>query len=1380
MFYRNLIVIFFFFVAAIGNAFSQSGQYSFSRLDITNGLSNNQVNCFYKDRQGFLWVGTTIGLNRYDGYGFRIYRHDNRDTTSLSLDHISRIMEGPDNKMWIELGRGIDVFDPGSGKVMRNESPLLKRMGLTGNSVTDIKNDGRGNFFFLMDRQILSTYSSASKKSSVLFKSLYQQDQIASFVADKNNRLYIIHNSGIITILDARNGKIIAKDSAVTHAFDKKSAGFSLFLDSENELWINAGISTPVGVLRLNTATRKATLFGKGSKNIDLNTNLVSSVQQDDRGDIWICTDHGGVNVYNKKTNTIRYILHNDDDTKSLSQNSINASYKDNTGIIWLGTYKQGISYYHENIIKFPAYRRELSNPVGLPFNDVNRFAEDAKGNIWIGTNGGGLIYFDRLAGKYTQYHHIPGNDNSISSDVIVSLLIDHRQRLWIGTYLEGLDCYEKGRFTHYKNDPANPNSISNNSIWEIYEDSKKNLWIGTLAGGLNRFDQESNIFYRLNATQQSAINTTYISAIMEDEQEGLWLGTDNGVDVLDKDKQVTHFVNYNNQQGGISDHNILCLFKDSRQLMWIGTRSGLNVFNRKNNRFQSFSTNDGLPSNTILNILEDDQGRLWISTTNGLSCISVDQKKKDAIVLHPINYDELDGLQGAVFNENAALKTSKGEMIFGGAGGFNLFNPAAVKPLKTNSGIVLTDLQLFNRSVAIGEKIGGRVILSQSIAEIPGIVLKHDENILAIEFARLDFFNPEKIKYAYKLDGFNLDWTYTDGLTRKAIYTNLDPGTYTFRVKATDEAGSWDVRESTLVIKIEPPFWKTQLAWFLYAVFIIVALWVARRIILERAHMRFEVAQQRKEALRIQELDALKTKFFTNVSHEFRTPLSLILLPLEKMVNKTHDSENKKQLQIVQRNAKRLLNLVNQLLDFRKMEVQEFSVHLSLEDMVQFTREITYSFSDISEKKDIALTFSANSEKLETFFDKDKLEKILFNLLSNAFKYSPPGGKVNVNFSSIKNEAGNTFIHIKVSDSGIGIPAEMHDKIFERFYQHTAPGDVQNSGSGIGLAITKEFVKLHGGKIMVESEPEKGTCFTVILPVKETQGFTGLIDIKEEIILNGNQSAMHNGNENNQSKWEQPVKNGKSKPTILLVEDNEDFRFYLKDNLKQNYEVIEAINGKEGWTNVKDNLPDMVVSDIMMPVMNGIELSRKIKSDPRTSHIPVILLTAMGGEEIELEGFRAGINDYITKPFTFEILASRIRNIFKLLDQLRNKFQQQVEITPAEVTVTPLDEEFITGAFAAVEKNMDNADYGVEELSRDLFMGRAVLYKKILALTGKTPIEFIRIMRLKRAAQLVRKSQKTISEIAYEVGFNSPKIFTKHFKEEFGVTPSQYQAQEE
>ena len=1360
---RRLFISCLLVLCCLTSGLAQPIQYSFSRLDIISGLSNNQVNCFYKDRQGFLWAGTMAGLNRYDGYRFKVFTHDLQDTSSLSDDFIIRILEGPDNKLWIETRNGFNLFDPQTEHFSRNITPALQSLGIQGNTLTDIQKDAGGNYWFLSGRQALYRYDAKTKKCIPVFKSLFQQNQIASFAFARNGNCILVHTNGLITILDVTTGKPIGTNGAPARVFGSNPLLYSIFIDKDGEWWIYA-VTANQGVLRLHPNTGEYTLYERNAGTPRLNTNLVVSIQEDNQGKIWLCTDHGGINIFDKKSNTVQYLLHNDDERKSLSQNSITASFKDNTGIIWLGTYKQGISYYHENIIKFPVYRRQSSEPGSLPFDDVNRFVEDSKGNLWIGTNGGGLIYFDRSVQHFTTYLHDPDNTNSISNDVIVSLYLDKKGRLWIGSFFGGLDCYTNGTFLHYKNDPSNPNSLSDNRVWEIYEDSRENLWIGTLNGGLNRLDREKNIFYHLNSSQVNSIRSNYISAMTEDRQHNLWIGTDNGIDMLDDKNNVIHYAG-----AGLSNNNIICLLLDSRGRMWVGTRDGLNIFDPLKKTFQSFHVGDGLPGNTVLNILEDEQEHLWISTNSGIASISV-SGGAGAWTINSVNYDELDGLQGTEFNENAALKTSRGEMIFGGANGFNIFHPSTIKSDKIPSVVVLTDLQLFNKSVAIGEKINGREVLLQSIAETQNIRLRHNENILSIEFAALNFSNPEKIKYAYKLDGFNEEWVYTDGRMRKAIYTNLYPGTYTFRVKASDEDGAWSGKETSLRIRIQPPFWKTPLAFILYVVLIVLALWIARRILLERARMRFEVEQQRKEAERIQQVDALKTKFFTNVSHEFRTPLSLILSPLEKIVKKATDPDQKKMLLLVQRNAKRLLNLVNQLLDFRKMEVQEFNVHLSKGDVVHFTRDITWSFSDISEKKDIVLQFLSNVDTLDMYFDKDKLEKILFNLLSNAFKYTPTGGKVDVVLHFPGRNNGSSIVQLKVQDSGIGIQPDMHDKIFERFYQLDTAGDIQNSGSGIGLVITKEFVKLHGGTIRVESEPEKGTCFIVTLPLRELPELVPVYEIKEEIISS---PGMENGTLN-----EEPVGNRKypHRNTILLVEDNEDFRFYLKDNLQQTYHVTEAVNGKDGWEKAKALQPDLVVSDIMMPLMNGIELSKKIKTDPRTSHIPVILLTAMSSQETELEGFRAGINDYISKPFTFEILASRMRNMLNFQEQLRRKFQQQIEITAEEVTVTPVDEEFMKQAFAVVEKNMDNPAFSVEDLSRELFMSRVALYKKLLSLTGRTPIEFIRIMRLKRAAQLLKKSQLSISEIAYQVGFNNPKVFTKHFKEEFGSTPSNFQ----
>jgi signal transduction histidine kinase/ligand-binding sensor domain-containing protein/DNA-binding response OmpR family regulator len=1343
----------------------QNTNFQFSHIDISSGLSNNQVISIFKDQKGFLWIGTMSGLNRYDGYQIKIFRHNLKDTTSISDDFISGIKECPGGKLWIESRGGVNIYDPATEKFDRNMAAYLRKIGITSNNISDIIKDKEGNFLFLTDDRILYKYIVSTAKTSILYK-VNAGNTVAAVSVDNNNQYWLIHHNGSVRKLDSKTGKVLSQTDILAKLFGRGNIYYRFFIDTDNELWIYSAISIQ-GLVRYNPFNGTYIRYQKNNGSPRLNLDLINNVQQDNMGNIWICTDHGGVNVYNKKENSIGYLLHNVDDEKSLSNNSVSCAYKDNQGIIWLGTFKKGISYYHENIIKFPVYRHQPSNPNSLSFEDVDCFVEDGKGNLWIGTNGGGLIYFDRAQNKFTQYLHQSGNTNSISNNIIVSLLLDRKQRLWIGTYLGGLDCMENGRFLHYRNDTSNQGSLSDDRVWEIFEDSKKNLWVGTM-NGLNKFNAEHNSFDRYTSTTPVTLHSNFIAVILETKQGKLWLGTYNGIDILDPvTGKITHIDNYTGNPHGLSNNNIISMLEDSRGLIWIGTRDGLNVYNNEKNNFQSFGKEEGLPDKTILKIVEDKNGWLWISTKNGVSKVIVNRTNiPDApITIACTNYDELDGLQGVEFNEKAALKTSKGEIIFGGPNGFNLFNPDDIVPDKSTPNLVFTDLQLFNKAVGVGEKINGRIVLPQSISNTSSITLRHNENILAIEFAALNFYNPEKIKYAYKLDGFNKEWVIIDGKMRKAIYTNLDPGNYTFRVKASFANGEWSDKETTLKIRIRPPFWRTPVAYILYALVLAFSLWLAKKITVERTRMRFEVEHQRKEAERVQALDALKTKFFTNVSHEFRTPLTLILSPLEKIIKQIPDEDQRQQLNLVQRNAKRLLSLVNQLLDFRKIEVQEMKLHPSIGDIIAFSKDNSNSFLDIAEKKKIRFSFSSNINSLEIYFDKDKLEKILFNLLSNAFKYTHDNGEVSliVTYNQPQNTDADGTIAMEVKDNGIGIPADKHEKIFQRFFQTDVPDSMVNQGTGIGLAITKEFVKLHNGIITVKSELEKGTSFIVLLPAKK---------IYDSSVRTATSSLPTE--ETEQIVFEESQKNGKKK-TIMIVEDNEDLRFYLKENLKAQYHIEEAANGKEGWEKIKSLNPDLVVSDIIMPLMDGIELAKKIKSETITAHIPIILLSAMGSEEKQLEGLSVGVNDYITKPFTFEILASKIRNLVAQQKLLQKRFQTQIEVNPSEVTVTPVDEKFLKQALEIVEKHMDEPEFSVEDFSREMFMNRVTLYRKILSITGKTPLEFIRSIRLKRAAQLLEKSGMSIAEIAYEVGFNNPKVFSKSFKEEFQMSPSQY-----
>jgi signal transduction histidine kinase/DNA-binding response OmpR family regulator len=608
-------------------------------------------------------------------------------------------------------------------------------------------------------------------------------------------------------------------------------------------------------------------------------------------------------------------------------------------------------------------------------------------------------------------------------------------------------------------------------------------------------------------------------------------------------------------------------------------------------------------------------------------------------------------------------------------------------------------------------------------------------------------------------MEGFHQDWI-TDAGHREATFTNLDPGDYTLKVQASNSDGQWTGETAILKITVLPPFWRSTPAFLLYCLVLIGMLLITRWIIITRERMNFKLEQQKIEVERIKALDEMKISFFTNVSHEFLTPLTLILTPIERLLAKATNTEDKNHFKLIHRNAKRLLHLVNQLLDLRKIEVQKVKLNLTKGDIVSFVEELVYSFSDLSEKKHIQLAFKSAVPQLQIVYDQDKVEKIIFNLLSNAFKFTPESGKVSVEISRDPAEA---FVKIDVTDTGIGIPVDKLNQIFERFFQNEMPDSIVNPGSGIGLSITYEFVKMHGGFITVHSEPGKGSCFTVLLPAR-LEHTSELAEIPSPEPEPKQISAEEKELEN-------------AKPVLLLVEDHEDFRTYLRDNLKNVYSVIEASNGKEGFQKAITLIPDLVVCDVMMPEMNGVEFCRQLKSDPTISHVPVILLTARTSDEQKIEGFQSGADDYITKPFNFDVLQFRIKNLIDRRELFQKQFNKYLDVKASEVKITSLDEKFIQNAVRIVEENMANKDFSVEQMSRLLAVSRVLLYKKILSLTGKTPTDFIRTIRLQRAAQLLEKSQYTISEVAYQVGFNDPKNFSRHFKEQYHMLPSAYAA---
>ena len=1368
--------------------FAQENVYQFSHLDISDGLPDNQVNAIFKDSQGFMWFSTMAGLNRYDGHEFKTFRHSSTDSSSLPGGYITNIFEGPDKQLWMASGGGFSIYNPLSEKFERFGDKHFKKYKLPGGYLRVIKANSSGKLYFQIDKQGVFCYDPKTNATikyghqKGVSNSLYA-DQISDFVDDEKGNLWVIYTNGVLDKFNLKERRVSNRYFAVNKRFGGQVETFDLSHDSQGNIFIYS-IGNPFGLYYLNALTDGFTYFGEKQDHTGLSSKNVSRVIEGDDGNIWIGTDHGGINILNKYTHRLTYILSKKDDLRGLSDNSVGALYKDNNGIVWAGTYKKGICYYHKSIYKFPL-NQHLTGKNALN-EDVNSFVEDNKGNLWIGTNGAGLLCLNRNTGEIKTYRNNPANSNSLSSDIVVSLKLDHSGILWIGTYLGGLDSFDGRQFTHFKH-TADPSSLSDNRIYALLEDSSNRLWIGTLNGGLDLLDRSTGKFKHFNPSVKNTLNAYVVACLYEDRNKNILIGTTAGVSILDaKTSKFRYLKNNSRDINSLIQGDVHSITEDSRGWIWIGTTEGLSIYNPATGKFTNLSENIGLPENTVLSLIEDEDRNIWYSSLKGLYKISVIALGKTYKFRYS-KYNKSDGLNNTQFNINAVGKTKSGELIFGGPNGFNIFRAGQIKSTQFPSVLVMTDLEMFYHKVRVGESINEHVILPEAITELKNLTLTYKENIFSVQFALLNYFNSRKVIYKYSLEGFDKRWLTVPSEIRKATFTNLDPGKYILHVRAFNENDASPLAETQLKITILPPFWRTTWAYVGYVLaFGCLLLFIRSRgisklrrefaLVQERIQARQLREQDRKEAERLRELDLLKIKFLTNLSHEFRTPISLILAPVDKLLVESKENGRYGQLAMIKRNARRLLNLVNQLLDFRKMEEHELRLNNSDGEIVSFIKDATDSFYDLAERKQIRLTFKSSIENLQVCYDQDKVERILFNLLSNAFKFTPAGGTVGVELQKLDRQTADdkVWLELKVSDSGIGIPKDRLEKIFDRFFQHETSSSILNQGSGIGLSITKEFVKMHGGEIKVESEPDFGSIFTVSLnlisagPKGEEQNSTQDTDLP---------NPEHDGNDEKKESADKRLQIKKA-PVILLVEDNEDFRFYLKDNLGLFYNIVEASNGREGWQKALAVHPDLIVSDISMPEMNGKELCIKLKSDERTKHIPIILLTALTAEEEQLKGLETGANDYMPKPFNFEILHSKIKNLLTLNQTFKKTYSRQVSMASPEMKIESDDVKFLNTTLLYIEENIQNSHLSVEDLSRYLTMSRVSLYRKCLRVTGKTPVEFIRSVKLEKAAVLLEKSSETISEICYKVGFTTPNYFAKVFKEKYHLLPSEYRAE--
>ena len=1363
---RFIICLLTFIYSQISLA--QVGNLYFKDITAEDGLSCDYVTCITQDSQGFMWFGTSHGLNRYDGNEFKIYFHDPKDPQSITWSTISSILEDSKGTLWIGTG-------------------------------------GRGLNRFNREQDKFISYRYDKDDST----SLSNEDYLEALYEDKQGQLWVGTMYGL-------NKYVAEKDHFIryTHITDDPNSISPepircIYEDSRNNFWVG----TSGGGLELfNRETLKVLHFRHDPGNPNtICCDIVHSIFEDSDGVLWIGTDYGFDRLTYSEDKVIfehvrkvlsPYItnknvldLYERKGSYKLLNDVHRTDYIDNQGNIWIGTAYGGVKFYNPLRGTFNTFKYDHGEPEGLKNRSVSAICEKSDGNIWIGVDHGGLHHYDRENNRFTYVPldlQEPGNPYD---ENILAIEEDSYGDLWIGTGTKGLYKFERrsGKSIHYKPDEKIPASLNCSAVKSIVEDSKHNIWIGTYGCGLFLYDRKNDSFTQIKVPGES---DTFVESyelsklvyqIYEDNEKNMWFCTGWGLYLFDRDsKTFKNWVHDRNDSTTVSGLHVQTVYEDSKGNLWIGTWVGLDFFNRGSDTFTRYNAKDGFPAQNVCSILEDNHGNLWLSSGNGISKFNPENKTFK-------NFDVNDGLQGQSFNDRAFAKLKTGEFIFGGTNGFTFFHPDSVKDVENIPPVVITDFQIFNKSVKPGNKNSP---LQKDICLTDEIVLPHHQHSISFEFAVLDYINPKNNRYKYILEGFHKDWVETSSDHRVATFTNLHPGTYIFRVIGANNKGVWNDEGAKVKIIITPPWWKTIWSYIFYILLTGFIIWIIWKEQLRRVRMRHELEMKQFETDKLQELDQMKSRFFANISHEIRTPLTLILGPLEQLISEASKEKWKKQMQIMFRNGRNLLKLINQLLDFSKLESGRMSLKAREMNIVPLLKGMVYSFDSMAKRKGIKLTFKCKEDVIPVYIDQDKLEKIIANLLSNAFKFTSEGGKISVRLSVIRNEnkeyeSGLTkvkIIEIRVTDTGIGIAPQHLDHIFDRYYQVDSKDE--RTGTGIGLALTRELVELHHGRITAESKPGKGTTFIIqFLSGKDHLKNDEIIEditVEEFPVITMQEEAGSSIEDDIKPSTEtiesprltadeKTAEAKKDLPLLLIVEDTEDVTNYIRGFMESHYRISEAQDGEDGFEKAIEIIPDLIISDIMMPKVDGFQLCEKLKSDERTSHIPVILLTARASEASKLEGLETGADEYIIKPFSATELSIRVKNLVEQRRKLRERFTQDITLSPKDIAVTSADERFLEHAIEIIEKYMSEPEFGVDVFGKEIGLSHSQLHRKIRALTNLSPVELIRTLRLKRAASLLKQEYGNVAIIAYEVGFNNPSYFTECFRKLFGKSPSEY-----
>lgn len=1325
----------------------------FERFSSKNGLPDDRIRAFYQDSRGFLWIGTMNGLSKYDGYSFQKF-YKNQQTGSLSGNWTNAICEDTAHALWIGTKDGLNRFDPRRETFTNFRNRSGDPTSLFCNQINTLLFDGRGKLW-------IGTLNGLAR-----FDPVSQQFERFSGYPFNLPIGKLIRSDGDYIWIATADGPVRCNIRTLRYTFYRLTVRpnpygdrFWSLLEDHHHLYIGTGGD---GLIRLNYNAKQQRYdrFESLNGRVDSPQNLIHTEIYDlckaDSDDFWLGTDRGLVRLEKPGSPAaqVRLYNHNPINEKSISNNRVYKVILDRTRVLWCGT-ESGLNKLDLHLLPFHYFT--FTNQQG---SDQVRSLLCADGRtVWLGTAQSGLFRYNLTTGTTQTIRFQP---EPSFRNFHRSLLIDANQNLWLGT-LAGASRLVAGSYTRPQVE------IDGAAVFSFLQDSHQTIWIGT-TGGLYKVNADgTKTRYPVDRTKPGNTSSEFVRSLYEDHTGTIWVGFENtGLYRFDPKTGVFSPVSGNRTGLQLIGNTVYSILEMPKNVLWVGTESGLNRIILPDKpganqlvRIKTYREPDGLPDQSVNGILADRQGVLWISTIKGLA--RFDRRSEQFHVYLPtLNFT------------HSCLSRVDHKLLFGASDGFVLFDPADISTDTSVPDVVLSDLRLFNKEVAIGQVINGDTILHQSLANTPEITLNHQNNGFTLGFTGLHFSNPDQNRYAYQMAGFNPNWILTDARNRTATFTNLDPGTYTFRVKAANSSGQWqwNSRSTSVQITVLPPPWKSWWAMTGYVLLIGGLFYGFVQYLLTQARQRQQLRFEQLEKEQLRNLNQLKMNFFTDISHEFRTPLLLIVGPVEDllMAGDIRGVVRQKVL-MVHHNCRKLLHLIDELMTFQKLEQGMLTLKPERLDLVAFVEEIHANFDSLADRKQIQFRFITDSSSLFMLIDPDKLEKVFNNLISNALKFTPPGGSVRVHIGPVAG-SDTDWIEVSVEDTGKGITPDEQVHLFERYFQ----SETTKTGTGVGLSLTKSLVELHRGMIQVASEPGVRTCFRVLLPADLVSiGRTGELPSQSFIAEPERSLERDRGEGVFPSLPGLLPRSEADRPEILVVDDNSDVLDFLELIFQDRYRVTRAETGRQALHQIRQQEPAIIISDIMMPDMNGIELCHTLKTNLATCHIPLILLTARSTVENQVEGIGTGADEYMPKPFHPELLRVRVEKLIESRRQLIEKFQANAVIIPQDFTHNPLDEAFMQKVLDTINANLSNEAFSVEELSTHVNMSRSNLFRKLKAITGQTPIEFIYHIRLKHAMTLLLTRKLNISEITYEVGFKNPSAFGKSFRKQFGKAPTDY-----